>query len=590
MTKEKRHILRGASNVINFERDADFYYRVAENRLDSGNLLGALSMYYRALKLRPGDVSIMLDIAALLSDMGCHEASVDMLIPLLSDGSSTEPYCHALYMLGHNYWGMNMPLAARDCFTAVLDTYGDNLPEEQLEAILDAIVTIETSDPYAQSPLHLYNAAEHVEEHVCTKAQRLFARGKMNEARDILLPFQEKYPESIRLRNGLALAFLCNHEHKRCAELIEKNDYSKDVQAICLHMLSSKALNDTNAIDADCDMLKRLNPDDIDGCMRASAVFMDVGRRLDAVPFARKAYELMPYEKNVIHRLAYTLYECGEYSEACSLWERIVKINPNDYIAKYFCSASRKTLNDGKLYPVCIEYEFPSSISIERIQYIANMYRDMPDDLSRLWEDNDEYLCDTLIWAASADFSPLSRSLMYLIASLGTKRAEYFFRKQLFSPYADSEAKETALMLLVRMGVRPPYLLCSGGRMIESNVKITNYDNFRVPKAYREIWRHIEEKITGDDRSSLINAAQTIYTQLIMNLVDSEFPSMSAGQSLAAACAIEHLARNACGRDMPQDDLIEKYGITLRRFKNALDRIDQTIRPTLRKTDGDNNK
>ncbi len=585
MTKE--HIVSGVSNVISFERDADFYYRAAENRLNSGNLLGALSMYYKALKLRPNDPDIILDTAALLSDMGCCEDSIDMLLPLLSDTGATESYCNALYMLGQNYWSLNLPMAARDCFSAAIDTCADNIPEEQIEAILDSIVTIESDDSYPQSQLRLYNPVEHVEEHVCAKAHRLFSCGKMSDARDMLLPFQQKYPDSAIIRSSLALAFLCNHEYKKCAELIEENDYSKDVQALCLHILSSKALDDTRAIDADCETLRTLDLDDVESCMRASAVFMDIGRRFDAVPYARKAYELMPYEKNVIHRLAYILYECCEYDEACSLWKRILEINPNDYIAKYFYSACRETISNGNLRPVCIEYEFPSVISIERIQYITNMYRDTPDDIAKLWADDDEYLCDSLIWAASTGLSVLSQSLMYLIAGLGGKRAEYYFRKLLFNPYADNEAKETALLLLVRMGVKPPYLLCTGGRLIESHVKVSNEVNSRIPKAYRAIWKHVEKALPAEDKSGLFNAAQAIYTQFIISFLGAAFPGMSSEQSVASACAIEYLARKSCGSDISQDELIEKHGITPRRFKNALDKVLRAIKNPPHKTDGD---
>lgn len=583
----KKHIISDASNVISFERDADFYYRAAESRLSSGNLLGALSMYYKALKLRPDDPIIILNTAALLSDMDCCEASTDMLLPLLSDTGSSEFFCHALYMLGHNYWNADLPIAARDCFSIVLDTYADNIPEEQLEAILDSIVMIESDDAYPPNRLHLYNAVEDVEKEVCEKAQMLFSDGKMEEARNLLLPFHKKYPDSVRIRSSLALAFLCNHEYKKCTELIEKYDYAKDTKTLCMHILSSKALNDTQAVDTDCEMLKALDPDDIDGCMRTSAVFMDIDRRLDAVRYARKAYELMPYEKNVIHRLAYVLYECGEYDEACSLWKRILKIIPNDYIAKYFYSACRETVSDGKPRPVCIEYGLPSSVSIERIQYITNMFSDAPNEMIKLWMDNDEYLCDSLIWAASTGFSILSKSLMYFIAGLGGKRAEYFFRKLLFDPYADNATKETALMLLARMGVKPPYLLCTGGRLIESSIKVMADANSSVPRGYRAIWKHIESALSAEEQSAVLNAAQIIYTRFIINYLGDVFPSMTPEQSIASACAIEYLARKSCENEITQDEMIEKYGITQRRFKNALDRVQQAIKPFFNETDGD---
>jgi tetratricopeptide (TPR) repeat protein len=405
------------------------------------------------------------------------------------------------------------------------------------------------------------------------RSKELMEQGNFGDAIELLLKLMTDMPESMYVKNNLALAYYCNHDYPSATiqtkEVLLREP--NNVQAHCNMAVFMKGAKDKQGMERECEYLKNLRSTDPDDLNRAALTLIELERIADAYALQQRLVNLMPYDKGIIHRTALCAYRLGEYRQAAGFYERLMKIDEYDSVCRYYGKLCRESELTGKRYDFSLNYQVPVEETLERIQRL-NRFIGMPDDnLGALWREDKGELEMLVHWGLNLEEHSVKKAMLGLSAGFGDAKAERLIRDFLLSRTQPAELKRDAFGLLKHMGAEEPYIAYIDGELVESKIDMIRLLEGDVPKAYRDV---IAICIAGmhDDRDEacLISAAE-IWGEYVGRL--DGFPRLSAPQKNALAAVLEYLACAKCGYEVTKPDLCKKHGVTLTRFDHALEKL-----------------
>ena len=553
--------------ILHFPQGPAFYAKRGDAKRAQNDPVNAIAMYNEALKRDSGDTETRLAAAQVLTDMSRFNDSNRLLIPYMhtDDLFKLDAYC----IVGFNLMGMGEFEGAKGCFNRFLDMTDE--VSDRTDAILDALDYIDSVRP--EEPL-LEDAAVAEFEDTLDLAHERFDRSDFDGSARLLRELNDKEPDDKQVLYDLALACLCTHENEEGERHI---DHLLEIdpehwRALGLKLMFARAKNDELEIKRVCKRLEKCDSELPEELLRINGALLETGCYDLALRFAERLAKQLPYDTLVNHRLAVSLIALGRYKKAADVYDKLMRIDSKDFIARYHRARCLEALEGGgfaKEKPI-IQYQLPFDRIIEMAKKLLDNKGLTADQIMYKW-DADEDFRETVRWAFTLHEFNITHAMLNLLRAANDNRAQHLVREVMADVDAGRTVVNDAMGILKRMGAPEPFFAVVDGSLLEGRVNIIDLSDVRIPKQYCDIFPRFAEKAGQFYSGEVMNTAATIVERFIAN-TRGVFKRLTNEQSAALSAAVEYLACNQCGIPA-RDDVAERYGVTHRRIMNAINRI-----------------
>ena len=375
---------------INFGNDADYYYNRGMDFADDDKNIEAISNFYLALELDPGNIYIMSELAYSYYELGLIDMATKFYLKILdadrySDISyigliqcfaKTGKFDAALY-----YLKMGLKYGALD---------SDYLPKiypEEAAKTPPQLGVIDNSD---------YSGLLALSGNMGDGSPETPEENKL--ARILLEHIPESSPQYPEARNRLAkMLFKSGSAEKGIAEaenIIAK--YPNYAEAYCTLITIYDGLGDR---DKCAETFKRLDAIDARGrneVTEIAACAADTDNDEMAVKYFGRLFDYVPYEAQSSVMYSVALYNVGKTEEARSYLTALRRLYPENGMVKYYAMCVNDPSVKGRIK---IEYDIPHQESLRRIKYIDEKFsvlekvEDVTDAMFK-----DEELYEDVMW------------------------------------------------------------------------------------------------------------------------------------------------------------------------------------------------
>lgn len=558
MIAQKGKITKG--KILPFEQTGEFFYKRGLNKLDRNNLLDAMVYYNKALERDPKNAEIRLSIAETLTEMYRFEESNRLLLTSFLD-EKTRP-SEYYFGIGMNFLGLKEYEHARESFEqyAYVDPEGEYIYETY--DFLDALD--ESLEDGAESEKAVQDAQ---------MARDMLDNDDFDGAIRILEGVLEQDPDDFNVRNNLALAYFCRRDFGKATEQMQVilSEEPENIQAHCNLAVFLHGAKDDEGAERECEYIAKAQTDDPEDLNRIGLALMEIGKLEPAFTVQKKLFRQVPYDQNTTHRMAQCAYQLEDYKFAAECYDRLLKVDPMDSIARYYRNECRRAAAEGKkLKTLMLSYQVPLDETIARIHKL-NHYLNLEADRRRsLWQSRGSELEMLIRWGVQMGERSVKRAMLRLVATFEDEKAEMLLRDFLLQRMQPGDLKREVFGLLKHIRAKEPYLGYMDGELVESKVSLIKLLDGNLPDAYNEVLDLCMQGMQSHTQRCMMEAAN-LWSDYIASL--DGFPEISKAQSYAFAAALEYAACRACDDYVTKGELCKRYGITLLRFNNALGKL-----------------
>ena len=565
--------------VIPFSQSATFYMKRGAKELEKNDLLAAISRYREAHERAPEDAEITIALAEILSQMLRFEESNRILFRLLADREDAPAECH--FGLACNYFGLQDYDRAADSLEDYLELEPDGVFAADAEDFLDLI-----DDDEAMFETTGLKGDDDYEDNAVTHfARSLLASGEVPYAVEELERRHSQTPNSLKIREQLAVAyFIANRrdEAKQIANGILEENAQNILANSTLALAEIEEGNRTAALARLDEMLKlhSLNAEELHSI---AVLQLDLERFADAEKTLTQMMHLMPYDENVLHKLAYARFMQGDAEGAKAYYHKLLRIDPHDTVAKYYLNQCKHAENAGKRPNAkwIIPYQVPFSEAFRRLNHLNRVLALPGEELNHVWAE-DAAFRDLLVWAISLSDLRVKRSMLSLVFTFADQNAQHILRDFLLRTDQPDELKRAVFGMLKHMEAKEPYMAYLNGRWIKGRVSLLELD-YKLPASYEGVMQLLMQFMLGNCREECATEAAHIFQRYVDSL-EKKFPRISAEQEVSFAAALEYLGRLSCGETVSQDEIGDIYRVTKSRLRNALVKLEPfATKPELKK-------
>lgn len=428
--------------VVSFQRSPAYvHHRAMMNRRDN-NVVDALELMRRAVEESPENREYRLDLAELYCEMGCHAQSTRLLLDMLAEEDSPSE-CY--YGLALNQLGMNDLTGAR----RYLRLYRRHNPEashseevRQLTAQLDFFHEISRHENRRlQRAIAMANrACEAMKADEPQKACRLFEAS--------LALSSEQY--EMRALYAMALLLCGERDSARAEAELAYRGYPPSVRALCVSAQVFALLGDGKRARRLIERAVGEKPEGQDLRLMLYAMG-ELGMDELVAEHVRAALREAPFDRELLHMRAVALMRTGvSAARASRFWARILRIDPEDSVARYYQRAALRGELQGQ--SLGYAYQVPHEEFMRRLRALVGQLSQGYAHLEALWRD-DPHFRQLLRWAAGAPDSRLSRAAMTALTIIDHRESRSLLRSLLFSGEIPGELKLHAALALRLQGV-----------------------------------------------------------------------------------------------------------------------------------------
>ncbi len=205
--------MKEKGKLLSFVPTGEYYFHKGITAYNRKDLKKAKKYLERARELEPLEPIILCQLAIVLTDLGCYQESVDLLVKVLD---SLDPYmleCH--YFLANNYAHLGSFKEAYQHAKSYLDLEPNGDYLEEVEDLLDLL---ELDDEEAMELLYEQDELMVKQE----EARKLLENGQYHLAIEMLSDVIVDYPEFWSAYNNLALAHFYLGEMEQAGELLKE--------------------------------------------------------------------------------------------------------------------------------------------------------------------------------------------------------------------------------------------------------------------------------------------------------------------------------------------------------------------------------
>jgi tetratricopeptide (TPR) repeat protein len=551
--------------VIPFTQNATFYMKRGAKELEKNDLFAAIYKYREAYERAPEDPEIAIALAEILSQMQRFEESNRILIQLMADSEETPPECH--FGLACNYFGLQDFDSAADSLEDYLDAEPDGVFAADAEDFLDLI----DDDEAMFETTGLKTDDDYEDNAVCHFARSLLASGDTDYAIEELEHRLGQMPKSVKVREQLSVAYFVANRREEARKLANELITEDSLNVLANSTLALAEIEEGNRLAANARLdeimnLRTLEPEELHS---VAVLQLDLDRFSDAEKTLTQMQYLLPYDENVLHKLGYARFMQGDADGAKAYYQKLLRIDPHDTVAKYYLNQCKHTEGAGKRSGAkwIIPYQVPFGEAFRRLNHVNRMLAQPHDELYRVWSEDGSFR-DLLVWAITLSDLRVKKSMLSLVFTFGDHFSERILRDFLLRTDQPDELKRAVFGMLKHLDAKEPYMAYLNGRWIKGRVNMIELD-YKLPTSYESVMQLLMQYMLGNCREECATEAANIFKRYIESL-KQKFPRISAAQELSFAAALEYLGRLACGETVSEDEISEVYRVTKSRLRNAL--------------------
>ena len=540
--------------------------------LEKNDLIAAIAKYREAYERAPEDAEIAIALAEILSQMQRFEESNRILFRLLADREDAPPECH--FGLACNYFGLQDYDRAADS----LEDYLELEPDGEFAADAEDFLDLIDDDDAMFETTGLRGDDDYEDNEVNHFARSLLASGETDYAIEELEHRLSQTPKSLKIREQLAIAyFVANRKEdaKKIATELLAEDAANVLANSTLALSEIEEGNRASALARLEEMAsnRALEPEELHSI---AVLQLDLEQFSEADKTLTQMMHLMPYDENVLHKLAYAKFMQGDAEAAKALYQKLLRIDPHDTVARYYLNQSKHADSAGKRTNAkwIIPYQVPFSEAFRRLNHLNRMLATPQDELNHLWTSDGSFR-DLLVWAISLSDLRVKRSMLSLVFTFADENSQHVLRDFLLRTDQPDELKRAVFGMLKHLGAKEPYMAYLNGRWIKGRVSLLELD-YKLPASYEGVMQILMQYMLGNCREECATEAAHIFQRYVDSL-NKKFPRISAAQEISFAAALEYLGRLSCGETVSEDEISEIYRVTKSRLRNALFKLEPFV-------------
>lgn len=449
--------------IVPFDRGADFVHqRAMKNRRDN-NVIDALDLMRKAVEVSPENESYKMDLAVLLTELGCLTQSNQVLLDMLTKGERKD---ECLYSLAINQLNMNNPAVAKKLLRICLADATKGEIVDQARALSGEIEMYEALNrPISRR----FERMLTISDMACDKL-----RGEDYNAALKLFERAIRMDKSQRdVRALLAMTYMLVGRNEEALLNAEEaiREPGATLRSLCVSgQVFNMAGDETRAHEA---MIRAMafDPDGLEMRMLIFSLF-ELKMYEEAQNCAAKALKDTPFDRLLLHVMAVTTIHAGEsQAKAVRFWQRIARIDPEDTVAAYYCQAVDKDAIETA--QLSCEYQVPRAEMLERFKYITDK---LDGDIAQLgddWKADDKFRA-MLTWCLTASDRRFREAAVTLLSSIDDPLAESQLREYMLRVDTGFDMTLRAATMYRMRGldigrILPPYMETTEGVLPDGN-------------------------------------------------------------------------------------------------------------------------
>ena len=491
-----------------------------------------------------------------------------------------EPQSEVLFGAASNFIGLEEFYAAKQSLKYCLSQEPDGPYAERARELSEML----ENEPELEAQIGLYEYEDINLLEIIHLAKAKHYSVDDDSGLKLLLSASEKYPNSEMLDMEIAIMLFTMREYdeakKRLFNLFKRN--SKSVRgnallALIYHVQKQETEAQLQAkkiqIDEDC------SPEELG---YAAPIFLELGD-YDTAQYALELLrDALPYDKEMLHQLAFCRYVHGRKREAEEIYEGLVFRDESDSVAAYYRKHVKEDTEAEFKRDWSINYDVPIREAVVRQRRIRDVATAGVEALHQAWN-NDKEFRSILKWALTSPLSPTLRGAAKMLSLIRDAEAERALRAFLLRFDQTDGDKQFVFGLLLGMEAKPPFSLYYQGAW-QYGVAQPVIMPDRLPVSYESVLdliANFADILHGDMRyrkvevpGRLSDVASRIFFLYLASYNGGRVPHISKQQETALAAAFIMMGLGAMNETGISPEIIcNVLNVSERRLENALKRV-----------------
>ena len=546
---------RAQNKILDFKQPVTFFIKKAEKHFDSGNFLEALSLYRRVLGMEPNNVEYLISVAQVYSEMGLYAESNDVLLKIARLGN-TPTEC--LFALGCNYMGMKNYTLADEVFEQYLAIDPDGEFAEEIDELFDIL---DEEEMFEDGVIHDISQRMILED--AFKGKQHLDNGDYKMAIKHLENVIKKDKLQYSSMNNLSLAYFFDGQKDKAIEL------SKNVLQVQPHNIHARCnlaffysdLNETLSASGYLDALEDLSDIEPEDMHKLALTYCELGMHEKAYKWFARIVAFHPYETKLLHFCGLAAYNCGLFAEAIDCFTKMLKIDPDNSLAKYYHAKVLEAKMGGrtKLFEYVYQVQFDEIK--HRVHYLNDCLKQKDGTIGQKWKD-DAYFRSIILWGLHYGDEYIKKIVIEIMCMFSDESVEEEFRDFLLKSTETDEIKNDVFMCLKRLGAKEPYVAYIKGAIVEVRVGNISDEIKKLPKPYADVLNHFIKNTKQRYNDAFVASGVELVAAIAKEKKDN---GKWIQKPQAFAAALEYCISEIDGKSKTpmKKELLKRYGTTL---------------------------
>ncbi|HHU63704.1 MAG TPA: hypothetical protein GXZ32_05790 [Clostridiales bacterium] len=474
--------LAAKNNVVPFEREASFYYKIAKKHIDNNNYIDGLNYCRKAVEREPYNTEYLLSLAEVFTEMGYYEESNRVLFYIIMTMDTEISECY--FGMGCNFIGLQQYNKAKECLFKYIELQPLGEYAEEAQDLLDILqVQIMYFEEVAKHEKDLKKAYD-----IASKGKELLDMGYYKRSIKMLEKALAIDNTLTFAKNNLSLAYFCDGDVQKALELSKDilARYPLDIHANCNSAIFYYDIKDYENANKHKEIILTLPVQEVEDLYKVAITMCELKEHTHANSMLRKLLHYKPYDIKVLHCTGISYLNIGKYKQAQTCWRKIEKIDPQNYIAAYYKKQAQHMQNTNQKREFSYRYQVSQEEILHRLRKINEIMKWDRDRLEREWTDSDE-ISLLLNWALDLNDIVIKKAIIHFIASFKDQKAENILRAFVLKKTEPESLKKEVLGLLKQMKAREPYLAYIKDDLVGVKVNINTKETDPKETVYNEI-------------------------------------------------------------------------------------------------------
>ncbi len=546
------------NNIVNFNKDAEFFFNRGHLSFKKGDYLKTLRYFRRMVEMDPQNASYRFYLAEVLTEVGRFQESNEMLQYNVEVVDPTLVECY--FAMGCNYFALQLFAKAQKSLDIYLKS--DNNIGYRDET-LEVMHVLEMQEDYFHEEYPNYKTEDiKYFHHLIDQGRYQLLLSNYEKAIPFLREVSEKIPELIAIKNDLCFAYYHVGEYEACHNIssdVLKRDQD-NLDAKCFKILSAQALGKKAIVARLKDEIFRLNPITMESRFMLGWAFGKLGDHEKAYHLMRSVKKTAPYLSKPLHFLGIAALHCQRYDDALAAWRRLEKIEPGNPLCDYYIEEVQRIKRGEiqlKVYPY--DYEIPEEEKGVRLKILEKMTLLSCEEFNRAIERN-EHLKRVLEWGLLNKKPVIREKALDIIYRYPIPLFEKEIRRFILRMDIDDKTKNSTVTFLNKIQASEPYLAYLNGHFSKIEAFSTKkYHTETLNPTFEQVLNLTLEKMTFRYEEGFKSDIGLIWTSFLEQL-EPRVPRIKKIESWAAA--LEYCFCRLHRLEITQKQLSEIYSVS----------------------------